>query len=296
MPRDVQDMSTDSSKIPLPGRTGAAVTPYSLAAVVGGLVCLYGVGLSVLTGLWWAELQPPGTTIAPLAIQSFVLRIEQGIYIAVFGGVLCLGSMVLGRRELRASTGKAPVAPSPRGRVMLVAAAAFLIGAVPVLGFFPPPQSTLGFRSADFHLAPSGADGPFEIYLVSNTFSATAGQNFFPVFGVALRDNRSGTVVAQDDFVSSYVKADSDPFAVPQFGGVFGAASNGAYVVVVRNSFCETLASPPCANATVEVWGNLTITSPAAYVPPELGFGIAGSAFLAVAAIQPGFGHRRMTP
>ncbi len=266
------------------------------SAIIGGAVCAGGVILAATTAIYWATIQPPGVTIGPPTfVQSLEFHIEEGAYTALFGGVLMLGGIMVGRAGRRSSQAAEP-APSflRRARLLLAAAIAMTL-AVGLLGLAPAPQRTVSLGPNDFQLAPAGADGPFEIYLVSRGFQAAAGEDFFPWFGVELRDNATGSVLAYDGFNSSYVKAASAPYAIPQFAGGFLASSTTVYVVVVRSSICESVGSAPCANATLQASGNVTIASPLAYLPWQLGLGVAGSACVLAAVVQSGMGRRRTT-
>lgn len=282
---------------PVPVHSSGRVDRMSaMTALIGGTVCLGGAILAVTTAGYWASIQPPGVTIGPPTfVQSLQFHIEEGAYTALFGFVLMMGGVIAGRAARRSSERTNPAPSFVRRRRALLAAALVMTLAVALFGLAPTPQRTVSLGPNDFQLAPAGADGPFEIYLVSHGFPAAAGEDFLPWIGVDLRDNATGSVLAYDGFNSSYVKAESAPYAVPQFGGEFLAAATTVYVVVVRSSICESLGSAPCANGTLRATGSVTITTPLAFLAWQLGLGIAGSSCVIAAVVQSGIGRRRTT-
>jgi len=264
--------------------------------MAGLLVAMYGGLLALATWATWSSLAPPGTVIGPASfVQSLALRIDQGIYLFSLGSVLTAGAWLLIRRDRRGTHPPDAAARPWRWRAPLLAAAVLLILAVFVTGLLAPPQRTLDFSSSDFHLAPASADGPFELYLVSKPFAVSGGDDLNALFRVAWRNNTTGAIVGWENDTSSYAKGESEPYARPQFGQGWVAAESGPFVMVVRASLCETLATPPCSNATIEVTGTVWIASPVAYLPLQIGLGVASSVAVGAAVVQSGLGSRRTT-
>lgn len=283
---------------PEPQASAPAAVPWYLvmAHLVGALTAAYGVFLAVTSWLSWLQLEPQINVIGPPSyVQLAFLTIEEGAYLAVFGAILAACAYLLARRAY----GPVPVplrsASRDAWRTRLVVAATLLVAVVVVLNVIPAPLRIVTFEPADFRPAPSSADGPYETYYVSPPFPASAGEDVNAYTTLTLRDNATGAVVTQENFSTNYVKAESAPYAIPQWASGMVAASTAMYVVVARNELCENLATPPCENATVEIAGNVWITTPTAYVLPSLLLGSLGSALAAVFVVQSGLGRRRTT-
>ena len=271
--------------------------PSAFAKFFGTLVLGYGLLLVGATSLQWGALQPPGSTVGPPSlIQAFVLRITEGIYLAVFGVVLAAGGFVLSHMDRRAKS-ESRSQPERRWRTLFPYAAVVLIVLGAVISLAPSPQRTLGFAASDFTLRCVPGRGPYENYLVSQPFSAFEGEAFFPWISIAWTDNRTGTEVERQNGETTWVIATS---AFPSYVGFSFATGNiapadGPYVLWVRYDLCETPATPPCSNYTASASGSLAIATQKAYVPAQLVLGAAGSALMVVALGQSWIGSRRAT-
>jgi hypothetical protein len=267
----------------------------SVARLFGVLVLGYGILLSGTTSLWWLGLQPPGSTLGPPSlVQGFMLRITEGVYLAIFGVVLAAGGTVLQRRE-RGLTAEGGFPISERWKSLFAYSAVALIVLAAVVGALPSPHRTLMFGSSDFQIRTLPGNQPYENYFMSRPFFAFEGEALFPGFSVTWTDNQTGAVVERDALVTAWVTAPSEFPHPMQFGDGNLAPADGSYVAWVRDILCETPATPPCSNYTASATGNLTIVTQKAYVPVQLILGAAGSVLMAVVLVQSGRGNRRMT-
>jgi len=261
----------------------------------GFLVNAYGFLLIVGTSVQWLSLQPPGTTLGPPSfVQGLIIRLVEGVYLAVFGVILAIGGFVWLQRERRGAAGGG-YQPSGRWRHLLAYGAVTMIAIAAIVSAAPSPHRTLMFVSSDFRLQTLPGDRPYENYFMSRPFFAFEGEALFPEFSVTWTDNQTGAVVQRDGLVTAWVTAPSEfPHPMP-FGNGNLAPADGTYVLWVQYTLCETPATPPCSNYTALVTGDLMIATQGAYVPVQLALGAAGSLLMAIALVQSVRGNRRTT-
>lgn len=293
--RDIDSMTDEP--------TGPSATPVSsvvsmgpvFMAQAGALAAVYGTLLALVTWAQWSALQPPGTVIGPPSfVQSLMLRIDQGAYLLVVGGIMAFGGWVIFQNDTRRRARVGGSRP-PRWRAPLLVVAVLLLFVTFVVGILPTPVRTLSLVATDFTLAPGATSNPAEIDLVSAPFPAAAGEDFFSVSNVTYRNLTSGAVAFIYDWASSYVKGLADPYGPRQFGFGNVAASSGSYVVVIEALTCDYFSTSSCANFTLDAAATVWVWSPQAYLPLQAALGIASSAIVVGVAVQSGLGSRRMT-